>query len=129
MGTNLERFAALPCVYVGTVSRDMVVPLVAFRGGPGALRKVALTSETSASVNATDYWQFMVEVRPTSSSTPVGGGGTFSTAVYGLAAGIWTDLTERVRMESDQTVQVRILKRGNPADLSGVAFSFVQEVR
>jgi hypothetical protein len=122
------KFDPVPCVYVGTVGATIPVPLCAFRGGAGAIQKLALTVASTVAISATDYWTFSVELRGHRYATVEEGAGVLTSRVTALVAEVWTTITERVRMQKDSTVQIRITKTGSPADLSGLAFSWVREV-
>ena len=130
MGTRLQRFDPQPCVYVGTLEHDTIIPLCVYRGAAGAMRKLSvMVSVTYFEVTpSSNFWTFAVESRNNMDSTVTIGNGTLCTSTGVLRGGIWTDIVDRVRMQDDQTVQISIKKTGNPMPLAGLAFSWVKEI-
>jgi hypothetical protein len=116
-------------VWVGTLSATTLVPL--FRASARAFRpaKIALFLGADFAPSGTDYWSITVEKSPNQLASMAQIVTPRTTIASGLRGSIWTTLLDSAGMLREQTLAVRFTKVASAANLTGVALSYVLEVR
>jgi hypothetical protein len=79
--------------------------------------------------SGTDYWSITVEKSPNQLASMAQIVTPRTTIASGLRGGIWTTLLDSAGMLREQTLAVRFTKVASAANLTGVALSYVLEVR